>query len=210
MDTDDFITMLANGAQPARRLTPAWIPVAAAAIASLVLMAATVGLRTDLAMLAMAPRFWIKLVFVAALALLGWRMLAVVAIPGARFGTLPWQLTAPFVLMALAAAATLQGVEPAARAQQFWGTTWRSCPFIIAFLALPIFAAMLHTMRARAPTRLRTAGAIAGFAAGAFAAAMYCLHCPELAPSFVGVWYVAGILIPTTIGALIGPSVLAW
>jgi hypothetical protein len=38
----------------------------------------------------------------------------------------------------------------------------------------------------------------------------YALHCPEVAAPFLGVWYVAGMLIPTIAGALLGPIVLRW
>ena len=42
---------------------------------------------------------------------------------------------------------------------------------------------------------------------GAFA---YTLHCPELAPAFVAVWYVLGMLIPAAAGALLAPRLLRW
>jgi hypothetical protein len=61
-----------------------------------------------------------------------------------------------------------------------------------------------------APTRLRLAGAAAGFAAGAVGALVYSVHCPELAAPFLGVWYLLGILIPTAVGALLGPRLLHW
>jgi hypothetical protein len=61
-----------------------------------------------------------------------------------------------------------------------------------------------------APTRLRIAGAAAGFAAGAAGALVYTLHCPEMAAPFLGIWYVLGMLIPTAVGAALGPSLLRW
>jgi hypothetical protein len=177
---------------------------------SAVLMALTLGVRPHMEQWAGAPLFWLKCGFVAALAAAGLRAARIAAIPGARFRGLPWQLAAPVVLMAIAAAATLAGAETGERAQQFWGSTWRTCPFLITLLALPIFAALLHVMRGLAPTRLRLAGAAAGFAAGATAALLYCLHCPELAPTFVLSWYLIGMLIPTVAGALLGRAMLAW
>ena len=77
-------------------------------------------------------------------------------------------------------------------------------------LSLPLLAAALHILRGRAPTRLRLAGAAAGFAAGGAAAVVYCLHCPEMSPAFVGFWYLLGVLIPTALGAALGPRALAW
>ena len=65
-------------------------------------------------------------------------------------------------------------------------------------------------MKGLAPTRLRWAGAAAGLLAGAGGALVYALHCPEMAAPFIGIWYLLGMLIPTTIGALVGPRVLRW
>lgn len=211
MKTDDLITMLSRDAQlqPARQST-LWLPVALAVVVSTAFLAAAFGVRGDLALLAASPLFWLKVAFVAALAVLGWRATAIAAVPGARFGALPKLAALPCAALALAAVATLGNAAFGEPAQQFWGSTWRTCPLIIALLSLPIFAAFLRVLKARAPTRLRLAGALAGFAAGSVAATLYCLHCPELAPAFVGVWYVAGILIPTLLGALIGRSALAW
>ncbi len=212
MDTDDFITLLARGAQTQARAraTPAWIPVGLAAALSTLLMASVFGINANLMLLAATPLFWVKLAFVTMLAVTGWRMLVVASIPGARFGALPYLLIAAAAFIAVAAAVTLAGAGDGARAVQVWGATWRTCPFIIALLALPLFAAMLHTLRERAPTRLTLGGAIAGFTSGAMAATLYCLHCPEMAPGFVAVWYVLGMLIPTVAGALLGRVVLAW
>jgi hypothetical protein len=61
-----------------------------------------------------------------------------------------------------------------------------------------------------APTRLRWTGAGAGLAAGSLGALVYTLHCPELAAPFIGVWYLLGMLIPTAVGALLGPRLLRW
>ena len=61
-----------------------------------------------------------------------------------------------------------------------------------------------------APTHLRRAGALAGFASGASAALVYALHCPELAAPFIGTWYVLGMLIPTLAGALLGERLFRW
>jgi hypothetical protein len=38
----------------------------------------------------------------------------------------------------------------------------------------------------------------------------YTFHCPELAASFLGVWYVLGMLIPAVAGAWLGPWWLRW
>ena len=90
------------------------------------------------------------------------------------------------------------------------GVSWTECPFNIVALSLPFFAAVLWVMKSMAPTRLRLAGAAAGFAAGAMGALVYSLHCPELTAPFLGVWYALGMLIPAAGGALLGPLLLRW
>jgi len=39
---------------------------------------------------------------------------------------------------------------------------------------------------------------------------MYSLHCPEMEAPFIGFWYLLGMLIPTAVGALLGPRLLRW
>lgn len=73
-----------------------------------------------------------------------------------------------------------------------------------------LLAAADGVLRGLAPTRLRLAGAAAGFAAGSLGALVYSLHCPELAAPFLAIWYLLGMLIPTAIGAWLGPRLLRW
>lgn len=213
MKTDDLIEMLATGPDVATPPRPARGAVAlllGGLLASAVLMLVLLGVRADLAQAAMLPAFWTKLVFSIALAGAGWLAARRLSTPGAPTSWLPLCLAVPVVLMWCMAGETLLQAAPEVRAELFWGHTWRYCPLLIALMALPVFAASLRVMRGLAPTRLRLAGAAAGFASGAAAAAVYCLHCPEMSPAFVGCWYVLGMLVPTALGALVGPRVLAW
>lgn len=213
MKTDEFINMLASGPDVAVTPPPAraaLLPLAAGLLASTAAMLVLLGIRPDLGAAMLLPAFWLKLGFSAALAWAGWLAAKRLAAPGARTTTLPLWLAAPVLLIWGIAIAILLQASPATRAALFWGSTWRYCPALITLMSLPIFAAALHLMRRQAPTRLRLAGAAAGLASGAAAAAVYCLHCPEMSPVFVGFWYVLGMLIPAGLGAWIGPRVLAW
>jgi hypothetical protein len=215
MKTDDLIAMLASGPDVAAAPPPGarWRAIAtlgAGLLASVALMALLLGVRPNLDQLAQLPDFWIKVGFVACLCLAGWQASRRLCVPGAATRALPLLVAMPVLLMWALGAVIVQEAPPEQRAELFWGATWRSCPLLIAMLALPILAAVLRLMRELAPTRLRLAGAAAGLASGALAALVYCLHCPELAASFVGFWYVLGMLAPTAVGAAIGPKVLAW
>jgi Uncharacterized protein conserved in bacteria len=75
---------------------------------------------------------------------------------------------------------------------------------------VPTFIGVFWALRGLAPTRLRIAGAAGGLLAGATATLAYCLHCPEMGIPFWGVWYLLGMLLPTGLGAVLGPRLLRW
>jgi hypothetical protein len=212
MKTDDLINLLASGDVrpqpiPVRRIV---LTIALGVLTTIVLMALFLGVRPNLMQVFTLPAFWMKFVFVVALAWVGWIAAARLSSPGASAGMVPVMIAIPLVIIWGIAAVSLMTAAPGERSELFWGTTWRVCPFLIAGLSVPIFIAVLRAMRELAPTRLRLAGAATGLASGAAAAAVYCLHCPEMTAPFIGFWYVLGMLIPTAFGALIGPRVLRW
>lgn len=212
MKTDELITMLASGdvrprPVPMQRIA---LQIALGLLATIALMAVLLGIRPNLLQTLLMPAFWLKVVFVAALAAAGWIATTRLSSPGKTTGKVAWMIAAILLAMWGIAAAELLMAIPHTRPHMFWGNTWRACSLLIAGLSLPIFIALLHALRELAPTRLRLAGAAAGLTAGGTAAVVYCLHCPEMMAPFVGFWYVLGILIPTMIGALIGPQVLRW
>jgi len=211
--TDDLIAMLATGAgavppnQAARRYATA---LGCGALAAALLMAVLLGPRQDLTAAIMLPKYLVKVGFVASLAFAS--LLAAVRLsrPGAKLAWVPGALAAPVLAIWLLAALVLVRAEPAQRALLFFGQTWNSCPLLIAILSAPVFVAVIWAMQGLAPTRLRLAGAAAGLLAGAVGTLVYCLHCPELEAPFIGFWYLVGMLIPTAVGALLGPRLLRW
>ena len=213
MKTDDLIAMLASGPDVGVVRRPArltLLPLLGGLLASAALMLLLLGVHPNLAGELLMPAFWIKLTFSGSLAWAGCLAAKRLSAPGSRTASLPLWLSGPVLLLWCVAGVLLLQAPPEARPDLFWGSTWRYCPALIATLSLPLFVAALHVMRGLAPTRLRLAGAAAGFASGAAAAVVYCLHCPELSEVFVGFWYLAGMLAPAALGALIGPRVLAW
>lgn len=216
MNTDELIAMLARGdaalARPRGGLagsTPL-AAVATALAASIALTLLTLHILPTMAQALVLPAFWLKVGFVLATAGAAWYAANRLARPGARMGASPWLLLVPVLVLWLTGAVLLAGAAPQERTQLFWGSTWRVCPPLIAMLSAPLLAVALWLMRRMAPTRLKLAGAAAGLAAGAGGALVYCLHCPEMSPVFVGSWYLLGMLVPTAIGAMLGPKVLAW
>ena len=213
MKTDELVRLLASGATPvpghavARRLTLAlgW-----GLAGALLIVLAVMGVRNDLAQESSRMMFWIKPAFAAALA---WAALAVVARlgrPGMRVASLWLVLAAPVLLIWLLAAGVLVNAAPAEWSALVFGESWLVCPPNIALVSMPLLAALLWAMKGFAPTRLALAGAGAGLLAGAIGALVYALHCPESSAAFFAVWYVLGMLIPTALGAVLGPRLLRW
>ena len=213
MRTDELVTLLATGAgavppnQAARRFTAAagWSVLGAA-----LLMIALLGPRHDLAKAVLLPMFWVKFGFVACLSAAGLLAALRLSRPGERLAWVPIALAAPVIAIWLLAALVLAQADQVQHMVLFFGATWGSCPFLIALLSAPGFAAAIWAMKGLAPTRLRLAGAAAGLLSGALGALVYSVHCPELGAPFIGFWYLLGMLIPTAVGALLGPRLLRW
>lgn len=213
MKTDDLIGMLASGAPAVeidnirRRYVTAlgW-----GAFGTLLLMTIWLGARRDIAAAALLPMFWLKLAFPAAM-LAGALMAALrLSRPGVGLGRAPLAIAAPVGAMWLLAVAVLLGAAPGIRSQLVFGISWTVCPFYIATLSAPAFVAALWAMKGFAPTRPVLAGAASGLLAGALGALAYALYCPEMAAPFLGIWYLAGMLIPAVAGSVLGPWLLRW
>jgi hypothetical protein len=213
MKTDDLVALLANSGSAVEpnavqlRFSTAlgW-----GAFATVLLMAIGLGVRRDIAEAALLPMFWAKLALPAGV--LAGALLAATRLsrPGVRVGRVWWWLAAPVLGMWLLGALALLGAEPAAHDRLIYGVSAEVCPFYIAGLSVPAFAAVWWAMRGLAPTRALWAGAAAGLTAGAMGALAYALYCPEMAAPFLGIWYLCGMLIPAAVGAFLGPWLLRW
>lgn len=180
------------------------------ALGATLLLVTLFGLRPDLADAARLPMFWIKLAFPATLAAAALVAAMRLAHPGMRAGRVTLALAAPVIGMWMLGGVELATASAANRQSLILGASFSVCPFNIALLSAPAFVAALWAMRGLAPTLPVLAGAAAGLLAGAGGALVYTLYCTEMAAPFLSVWYVAGMLIPTATGALLGPLLLRW
>jgi hypothetical protein len=213
VNTDDLVTLLARGADAVDAKAPAHrflVAIACGTVVAAMLSVGLLGLRTTRLNESSVPMFWTREMFCLSLGIVGLIAVRRLGRPGMSLGWLLVGLAAPLVVMWMLAAVALFGADPSDRADLIFGQTARVCPFLIAMLSTPPFAAVAWLMKGLAPTRLRLAGGACGFAAGSIGALAYTLHCPELAAPFLSIWYVLGILVPTTFGALIGPRLLRW
>lgn len=212
MRTDELTEMLARNAEAEPRGRPGrrWLlAVVASTLLSVAVMVGWLGVQPRLPEVFVDPRWWGKAGFGLALAMIGlfaaWRL----GRPGQGRLSLVWAL-GPLVLLWAVALAQLGAAPEAARMDLILGHTWKGCPIRVATLSIPAFVSALWVLRWMAPTRPTMAGAAAGLFAGGVGATVYAFHCPELAPAFVGVWYVLGVAIPTLVGAFLGARALRW
>ncbi|MBP7567614.1 MAG: DUF1109 domain-containing protein [Burkholderiaceae bacterium] len=213
MKTDRLIDLLAADAPPVPRHAAArrmGLALLAGVPLAMLIMAVEYGVRPGLVEVAQWPMFWVKVLFPLAIGVAGFVAAERLGRPGVRLGRAAWGFVLPLAGLWLLAAAVWLGAPPAERGALLWGQTWRSCAFSIGFIALPIWVASLAALRSLAPTRPVAAGAAAGALAGGVGAAVYALHCPELAAPFLAVWYVAGIALVTLAGAVAGRWLLRW
>ncbi|MFM0076432.1 DUF1109 domain-containing protein [Paraburkholderia sediminicola] len=213
MRTDDLVGLLSTGITPVKSGTVArrfGISLPVAALGATALMAAVFGIRPDLSAIAKTAIFWEKLAFPLCLAIGALIATVRLARPGAKVGTGWPAMAIPVVIVWIAAIAVVVSAAPQDRLPAILGHTWRTCSFNILLLAVPGFIAIFWAVKGLAPTRLRLAGAISGLLASSVATIAYCFHCPEMNPAFWSIWYVAGMLLPAALGAVLGPKLLRW
>jgi hypothetical protein len=213
MKTEDWVSLLATGVEPIdakRTARRQLLAIIGGLLGALALTGGILRLNPALSHAVVEPMFWVREAYCAALALFGFAAVTRLARPGIRLGFVPAGIGMVVLLMWIFAATVLLTAPAQNRSRLFFGATAGVCPFLIALVAAPLFISFLWVMRDLAPTRLRLAGAAAGFAAGSLGALVYSLHCPELAAPFLGTWYLLGMLIPTALGAWFGPRLVRW
>lgn len=214
MKTDELISLLA-AAEPAldrhQLLKRFVVALLAGGAVTLLMVVLLFGVRTDLVEVMGTPLFWVKVALPVGLVAAGILLSSRMGRPGVSVGIMGMMLlSAPLLGVWLGSAVVLLEAPADARLAMVMGRTWRTCPFNIALLSMPLLAAVFWVLRGMASTRLRLAGAAGGLLAGALATLAYTLHCPEMDVAFWGVWYVLGMLLPSVVGAVLGPMLLKW
>lgn len=177
---------------------------------ALALLIAWLGLRPDLVEALHGTTFWMKSAYTASLA--GFAIATMIALgrPDRRSSRADWLLLLPVALLAAVAGPEYLRAPPADRGTMWLGHSWRSCSASVVLLAMPILGGLIWAFRRLAPADPRRAGAAAGLAAGALAATVYGLACPETSAAFVLTWYSLGIVASGALGHMIGGRLLRW
>ncbi len=213
LQTDDLIKVLAaaQGRQPRGRPWAAMsASLAAGLVATLMLMAATLGIRPDLAASLTDPVAWLKLGFSVLVLLAAGKAAWRLSLPGKG-----WSGAGVVLLVVFAVVACWALVDLASRPVAEWapcivGRDWLTCLVAIPLLALPPMLAMGLAMRRLAPTRLDLAGTLLGLASGGAAAFAFTLYCQDDTASFVAVWYGLALGASALLGRVLGPKLLRW
>jgi len=211
--TDDLVAMLARGPVSADARVPEkrlFTATAAAALLALGAMLVALGVRADLSTAVALPMFWLKLLVPAVVAAAAFVAGARLSRPGGRPAA-PWAaIFATLALLWIASIVDIATTPPADRHMLVFGQSAWLCVLSVSALSLPLLAGAFIVLRHLAPTRPVLAGLAAGALAGGTAAAVYALHCNEMALPFLGTWYVIGMAVPALAGALLGPRLLRW
>jgi hypothetical protein len=213
MKTDDLIRLLAAGVPAtapgeARRrfaLALGW-----GAFGTTLLMAVWLGVRADIGAAVLLPMFWVKLAFPGALLAAALAAALRLSRPGAAPGRAAAVVAAPVLAMWMLAGAVWLDAAAGERSALVLGVSAGTCAITIMLLSVPLLVAVQWAMRGLAPTRPALAGAAGGLLAGAGGALVYALYCTEMAAPFIGIWYLAGMLMPAALGALLGRYLLRW
>ena len=182
----------------------------AGAVVAMIAVVVVLGVRPDLHLAMHGFSFWMKWTYTVSLG--AGAIYAVGRLARPTSGSLRglWLLGIP-VLVLIGIGIGELAATPSRQWLSMWlGESWMVCPWLVLSLAIPIFLGLLWSFRKLAPIRLRAAGAAAGLAAGAWAATIYCLHCPESSAVFVLTWYSLGIALAAAAGAWLGPRILRW
>ena len=212
-DTEQLIERLTHAVPPVRRhALERRIALGAicGALITAALVVAVLGIRPDLHAAMHGFSFWMKWTYTLSLGAVAICATMRLARPTGTSLQPLWPLALPVLLLAGVGIGELAHTPVREWLAMWLGDSWKICPWLVLPLAVPIFAGLLWSFRALAPARLRAAGATAGLAAGAWAATLYCLHCPETSALFVLTWYSLGILLAAGLGALLGPKLLRW
>jgi hypothetical protein len=212
MKSGDLIDLLANDAA-ATPPNVAWrrLGLALGSGGAMTLLLVLLWLRCQpLLVAAVQPWFWMKAAYTGLLTVSGVMIVRRLATPGAPVRAAPVWAALVFLAMIALGVVQLLAAGPAERVGLWLGQTWRLCSPLILLLSVPIYVGLIAAVRSLAPIHPMRTGAAVGFAAGALAATLYGLHCPEQGAAFVVTWYSLGIAAATAAGGVAGRWLLRW
>lgn len=211
--TEDLIRLLAKDVRVVPRYALGQrigFGVLVGAVLSLLLVDGVLGVRPDIGIAIRGFSFWVKCGYTVSLGIGAVLTTASLARPENTRPRWLWVLGVPVLLLMGIALTEMASASPSQWPALWLGRSWPACPWTILLLSVPILVGLLWSFRQFAPSRPGAAGAAAGLTAGAWAAALYCLHCPEESAIFVLSWFSLGIGLAAAAGAVLGRPLLRW
>ncbi|HEY2783235.1 MAG TPA: DUF1109 domain-containing protein [Steroidobacteraceae bacterium] len=210
MNTENFIqTLVADGLQPVipigRKLLKALGAASVLAMLSLLIRHP----RPDLIHAFSTAPFIFKLVLLLSVSAAATVLLVNTARPVA-VGRVHWPLLMSLLLLAAGVMVELATVPAQDWRAHLLGHNPVHCLMCILLFSLAPLGCLLLALRYGAPNRPALAGAAAGLTAGAVAATVYALTCPEDSPLFIATWYSAAIAVIVLASAGAGRRFLRW
>lgn len=208
----DTIDMLVGDLRPTTGFSPVrgLAFVAVAALATIALVAITMGLRPDILSGRIDPLFLIANGLLLVLGAAAASTAVTMASPqvGNNHGGWRWAAATaallPLTVLALIASGNM--APPA----EWMGPSDRDC--LVHGLGFGTVAAIVLTgwVRRGAPASPARAGLLIGVASGSIGMLGFALHCPLQSLYHAGVWHAAPILVAALAGRLAGPRLLRW
>jgi hypothetical protein len=177
---------------------------------TLSLVLGVLGVQADLIGRLVTFGFWTKIVFNFSFFVVGLIVAVKTSQPGKTPPNYYFLMAIPVVVLWLIAIEAIRVDTSSTLGEMVRGSSWQMCSLLITGLSMPIFAFVMWALKDMASTRPSLTGFMAGLLSGGLGACIYCLHCPEYSPVFIGIWYFLGMMIPATIGALLGRRLLRW
>ena len=212
MKTKDLIDLLASDTlQPHPPAQQQLVhPLLVSALVSGVLLVLVFGINPQIDQMAVHPAFLTKMLWLVSLMGFSLYGLFRLARPGMAGGHMGIGLGLSMLAMIGLGWVQYLQADTDARMSHWMGSSWDVCGISIAGLSLPVLGGLLWGLRQLAPTRHALTGAVAGVLSGSLAAAIYSLHCPETSFVFYAIWYTAGMVMSTILGAVSGARLLRW
>jgi hypothetical protein len=154
--------------------------------------------------------FLFKFVVTSSLLIPAAVLVAHLARPEAPPGPWVWALLIAPLLLVVGSSADLVASPSNVWATKLIGKNAAACVILILLLSIAPLVTLLFALSEGAPAEPRLTGAVAGIAAGAFAAMLYAMNCTDDSPLFVATWYSIAIGMMALVGWVLGKRLLRW
>lgn len=213
MKTDELIALLARQPDALPKTHPrrdAALAAFAGLAAALLLMAALLGPRPDLAAALATSLFWQKTGALALLALASGVAAYHAGLPGRALKPAERVRWVAPVWLAVATAISLAEAPAGTRLALFHSPTILVCLTMVPLLSVLPAVTMVWALRRAAPTEPARAARATGWIAAATGGLAYAFHCQADQPGYVLVWYGLAMIMTVTLTRAIATRWLRW